>query len=412
MRDRRLELGSSRALAAELGMPAGSLRRLIVRGPPPSWPQARLEAFAQQLVFVVAQAEAERRRNPAKQAIVERRRQQATVIYTDAARAAALAPIRDALEEYEARSACAFGSWTPRAELAREMGVSSGRIGRWLEAGRVPAAMMPLVSEWAMRRAEQQLQRFARMGLVEELIARAKRPALAHGLPGAPKAQAARAPDLKNHEGVFQSADNVGYQWVRRVEEFSTFERISKLEKWALARRIPPTAKIGRANLWIVTAICTIYDPPDSLAAKDERRQRRRRSKSPGAFRQFERKVDKNQIGRDLMLGAAVSSRTVRRGGLERAVRLWLENMLIEHCENELVFIHGLIIRNWRTRGDRERDIYVKREFEKWERTHRAEERKRERERKRVRERARREALGRHRGNRAAMARPSRKQRT
>lgn len=339
--------------------------------------------------------------------MLERRRLQAAVVYSDSARALALRPIAEALRELEARSACAIGSWTPRAELARELGVSSVRLGRWMARGRVPVSMMPLVSEWASRRIEQQLQRMARMQLVEDLIARAKRPSLAHGLPGAPKAQAARSPDLRDHSGVFQSSINVGYQWVKRVEAFSTFELMGKLEKWALSRVLPPTAKIGRAKLWIVTAICSIYDPPDSLAAKDERRQRRRRSKSPGAYRQFERKVDHQQMGRDLMLGAAISSRTVRRGGLERAVRLWLENMIVETCENELVFIHGLIVRNWRTRGDRERSAYVKREFARWEKTHRAEERKRERERDRVRQSARQKALGR--AGRTTPLRPSRK---
>lgn len=388
-------------------MPAPSLRRLLRPGTLERWAPARLEGLGNQLLAVAVDSEKRRRLNPAQQAVLERRRQQAAVVYSDAARAAALLPIAEALRELQARSACAIGSWTPRAELARELGVSSVRLGRWIASGHVPTAMMPLVSEWAARRIEQQLQRMARMQLVEDLIGRAKRPTLAHGLPGAPKAQAARAPDIHNHSGVFQSAVNVGYQWVRRVEEFSTFELIGKLEKWALTRTLPPTAKIGRAKLWIVTAICSIYDPPDSLAAKDERRQRRRRSKSPGAFRQFERKVDRQQMGRDLMLGAAISSRTVRRGGLERTVRLWLDNMITETCENELVFVHALIIRNWRRRGDSERDAYVKREFARWEKTHRSEERKRERERDRVRQSARQQALGR--GGRSAPLRPSRK---
>lgn len=392
-------------------MPAGSVRRMIRRGPPASWSEERLVELASRLMRSAVASEARRRANPALEAVLQRRRQQAAVVYTPAARAAALGPIRQALRELEARSACAIGSWTPRAELARALGVSSVRLGRWLAAGQVPTAMMPLVSEWAMRRVEQELTRMARMQLVQDLIGRAKRPALAHGLPGAPKAQAARAPDLSDHSGPFQSADNVGYQWVRRVEEFAEFSLISRLERWALSRKLPPSAKLGRAKLWIVTAICSIYDPPDSLAAKDERRQRRRRSKSPGAFRQFERKVDKNQVGRDLMLGAAISSRTVRRGGLERAVRLWLENMVIETCENELVFIHGLIVRNWRRRGDRERAAYVKRDFERWEKTHRAEEKRRERERNRVRQDARQKALGRS-ASRAAGLRPLRKKRS
>jgi len=387
-------------------MPAGSLRRLMAKGPPPSWSEARLVALAQKLVVVATESEKRRRAKPELQAMLERRRQQASVVYTNEARAAALAPIRAALGELEARAACAIGSWTPRAELARELGVSSGRVRRWLEAGRVPAAMMPIVSEWAARRIEQQLMRMARQELVGDLIQRAKRPALSHGLPGAPKAQAARAPDIRDGQGRFENADTVGYRWDRRVEEFATFELISKLEKWALSRVVPPNARIGRAKLWVVTALCSIYDPPDSLAPKDERRQRRRRSKSPGAFRQFERKVDKQQMGRDIMLGAAVSSRTIRRGGIERAVRLWLENMVTETCENELVFIHALIIRNWRRRGDTERDRYVKRDLERWERTHRSEERAREKERARVRESARQRALGRHRSS------PSRKKKT
>lgn len=386
-------------------MPAGSLRRLMRRGPPASWSTEKLEALAQKLVVIATESERRRRQNPALQQLIERRRAQAAIEYTDEARRAALDPVRAALREFEARAECAYGSWTARAELARELGISSGRLGRWLEAGRVPATMMPLVSEWAARRIEQQLAKMARQQVVEDLVQRAKRPALAHGLPGAAKTQAARAPDIRDHQGPYENADVVGYKWDRRVEAFASFELIGKLEKWALSRRPPPNARLGRAKLWVVTALCSIYDPPDSLAPKDERRQRRRRSKSPGAYRQFERKVDKQQLGRDLMLGAAVSSRMVRRGGLERAVALWRANMVVETCENELVFIHGLIIRNWRRRGEPERDRYVKRDLERWEKRHRKEERAREREKRAVRQRARKKALGRGRS-------PSRKRKS
>lgn len=413
MRDRQLELGSTARLAGELGLTVATTRRMLRRGPPSTWGTAELEAFAAVLYQRAVASERQRRLNPAQQAVLERRRQQAALVYSVEARRAIVAVLESALRDLEDRRACAYGSWTPRAELARELGVSSVRLGRWLSRGRVPVVMMPAVGEWAQRRAEQALLRQARMQLVEDLIQRAKRPALAHGLPGAPKAQAARAPELIDREGIYQSAENIGYFWDRRVEEFATFGLIGKLEKWALSRRVPPKAqaKIGRAKFWIVTALVSIYDPPDSLASKDERRQRRRRSKSPGAFRQFERKVDKNQIGRDIMLGAAVSSRTVRRGGLERAVRLWLENMTIETCENELVFVHGLIIRNWRGRGEKERQRYIDAELARWEAQQRAADEKRERERDRVRQRARKKALGRLRSSRAD-ASPSRRKRS
>lgn len=409
LRDRRLELGSARAVAAELGMPVGVIRRWMRDGPTPAWAPARVEAFANQLLTVAHESEQRRRANPELRALVERRRALAELDYPLVARQAIVAVIESALGELEERRACAYGSWTPRAEVAREIGVSSVRLGRWLARGRVPVSQMPAVNDWAQRRVERALMRQERQQKVEDLIQRAKRPALAHGLPGAPKAQAARAPDLQDAQGPYQSADSVGYKWDKRVEEFSSFALINQLTQWALGRRVPESARVGRAKLWIVTALVSIYDPPDSLAAKDERRQRRRRTRSPGAFRQFERKVDKQQLGRDIMLGAVVSSRTVRRGGLERAVRLWRENMVTETCENELVFVHALIIRNWRSRGERERERFIERERREWEARHAAEEARRERDKARVRERARKRALGRRGGNRAASERPSRR---
>jgi FtsZ-interacting cell division protein ZipA len=84
-------------------------------------------------------------------------------------------------------------------------------------------------------------------------------------------------------------------------------------------------------------------------------------------------------------------------------VRRWRENMITEHCENELVFVHALIVRTWRTRGPRERSRYYERQERQKQTSERRERERRQAEHRRASERARKRALGRS-------SRPSRKQ--
>lgn len=368
---------------------------MLVSGPPSRWSAERLERFAHSLFARAVDSERARRDNPSRQALLERRREQAKIVYSDAARVAAVRQLEAALGQLEERAECAYGSWTPRAELARELGVTSVRLGRWLARGKVPPSMMPLVSEWAERRAEAELLRMRNEQLAHDLIQRAKTPGQAHALPGMLPRQSVRAPDIQSHEGPYENIDNAGYKWDRRIEEWSSFELISRLSKWALSRVVPPKFKLGRLKFWIVTALVSVYDPPESLRGSDERRQRRRKSKSPGAYRQFERRHDPKQMSRHLELGAVVSSSTVPRGGLALAVKRWRENMIIEHCENELVFVHALIVRTWRARGPRERERYYQKQQREYEQSERGKQQKREREHHRAAERARKKALGR-----------------
>jgi hypothetical protein len=283
------------------------------------------------------------------QVLAELRRRRSRPSYAPAARRAAAEGLARALRELERRRPCEAGTWSPRAALAEELGVTSVRLGRWLAAGSVPEESMPAVSEWATLRAEAELRSLAEQGHVEALIEQAKKPAYAHTLPGAPRQFAARAPDLKTTEGRTESEEQSGYQWVRRVERWSTFELIDEWCRWAGSRRRPPGMLLGK--FWIVTALCSIYHP---------RGRRPGKTKSPGAIRQFERQTDR-QRGRDLSLGVPVSSRMVRRGGLERAVKLFREAIMIEHCEHDQLFVHAVLVRNWRHRTDTERSNYRRR---------------------------------------------------
>lgn len=322
---------------------------------------------------------------------LERRRKR-PVFSLEARRAAALSLGR-ALGELERRRACEPGTWSPRASLAGELGVTSVRLGRWLAAGHVPEAFMVEVSAWAEARAEQQIRVIAEQGHVEALIESAKKPQVAHTLPGASKRFAARAPDLFTHEGRTESEEQSGYQWVRRIERWSTFKLIDELCDWAVTRQRPAGLMAGR--YWIVTALCSIYHP---------RGRRPGKTKSPGAIRQFERKTDR-QRGNDLSLGVPVSSRMVKRGGLERAVRLFREAITIEHCEHDHVFVHALIVRNWRHRTETERANYRRRVSARIANEQALEQQRKDKQRVKKREAARKKALGR--GGSAAGSTPA-----
>lgn len=393
--DRRLELGSIRALAAELGLSESATSRLLKRGPPRTWDDERVERFAQSLYASAHRASTTR--SPGARAELERKRK--APVYAAAAQVAAAAQLERALEELEHRRLCEKGSWTPRAELARELGVTSVRLGRWLRAGHVPAESMERVTEWAQQRADLELRRIELRSKVGDLIERSKTPAFAHGLPGAPVKQAARAPVMKTSEGLTQSAEQSGYEWVLQIEEWSSFELIDRMCQWARAReRTGSMAKPARR--WIVTAFVSIWEPGEDFG----RRRGNRRVRSPGGHRQFEQPRDR-ELGRSLELGAVVSSRLVTRGGLARAVALFRENMTIEHCDNELLYVHSVLVRNWRERTEAEKQNYRDRKNARFWAEQRREELKREAEAAQTRAAARAQALGRGR-SRAGGVRP------
>lgn len=346
--DRRLELGTIKALAAELGLSESATSRLLKSGPPRNWDDARLTAFAERL-YAKAHG-VSKARTPAERDLIAAKRK--APVFADAARVAAAGQLARALSELEDRRVCERGTWTPRTELARELGVTSVRLGRWLRAGHVPAESMERVHEWATQRAEAELRRIALQSRLGELIQASKQPGLAPALTGAKQKQAARAPDMATGEGPTESDEQSGYQWVLRVEEWSSFGLIDRMCKWAAVRkRKGPMAR--PAHRWIVTAFLSVYEPPDQAQRRPEGR-RGKRIKSPGPYRQFESPRDRD-IGRNLQLGAVISSGLVTRGGLERAVDLFRAYMTGEHCDHELLFVHSLIVRNWRLRGEAER---------------------------------------------------------
>jgi transposase-like protein len=325
---------------------ASSARRLTTDGPPRSWSERDLEDFAAQLY---ARADVvSRTRDPGARAELERRRKLPT--YAEAAKVAAAQYLRLVVSELEGRRPCEPGTWSPRSGLARELGVSSVRLGRWLERGRVPSEFMPQYATWAEERAQREIRRIREQAQIEELIQAAKKPELQHTLSGsdAKAKQKARAPDLKTGEFRTESEQQSGYQWVLRVEKWCSFELIDAMVAWAEARRRPKGQEFSQSRNWIVTALCNIYD-----RASGNRKGR----KSPGAFREFSGARQKER-GTHLQLNVPVSSRTVKTGGLARAVRLFRDEMTIEHCDNEYVFVAGLIVRNWRWRTDAERKNY------------------------------------------------------
>lgn len=383
--DRRLELGTIKALARELGLSESATSRLLKRGPPSTWSDERLVRFAEEL-YARSHAAAEQR-TPTERDVLEAKRK--APVYTLAARVAVVAQLRRALLDLEGRRACEKGSWTPRAALARELGITSVRLGRWLAAGSVPVDSMDRVSDWAQQRAEAELRRIALQSRLGELIDAAKKPALAPALTGAKQKPAARAPDMKTEQGATESDQQSGYQWVQRVEDWSSFALIDRLCTWALGRRrLGTTAR--PANRWIVTAFVTVYEPPES----EQRRPGNRRLKSPGAYRQFESPRDRD-IGRNLQLGAVISSGLVTRGGLERAVALFREHLTAEHCDHELMFVHAVIVRNWRLRGEDERKARRERENAKFFNLQALADQAKEAAKATVRAQARKKALGR-----------------
>lgn len=355
LRERALELGLTtegrregqrlsgyRALAAELGIRVDRARRWAKEGPPAPWTERQLQELANELWR--RQQETSERRTQATRAALLRERQRPH--YTIEARQAAVVRLRRELRQLERRKPCEKGTWTARMALARELGVKSVRLGRWLSAGAVPEEYMPEYDLWAQAALEREFLAAQEKSRAEEMLDIARSPGWAHTLTGQKKTRVRRTPELRNVEGVFESADSSGYEWQWRIERWMTWELIDEMCDWALTRQRPQHRLARPARYWIVTALASVLRSKNGKAPK-----------SPGGYRQFARESHRALAGR-LNIGAALSSRTVRRGGLVRAVKLFRLDATDHFCESDVIFVHGLIVRNWRHRSDRERQSY------------------------------------------------------
>jgi len=342
--DRLLETGDIEALATFLGVSERTARRWVKEGPPASWSEERLTRFAERLYATSR----ERETRPLEvQTELERRRQ--APVYSEKARRAAARQLGRALGELEGRRPCEKGNWSPRVELAQRFGVRSRRLGRWIESGLVPSEFMPAVMGWAHEEAERALRRMAERGHVEALIDEARSPGQAHQLRGRSGKRAPRVPDLKSGEHVVDNDNESGYAWRLRAETWSTFERIAHWRDWALSRRRPARDLAGPARFWSVMAMCTIYAPKGRSITGGRTASGVSIKRYEGMIRQFERGPDR-QRGRDLHLNVSVSSGRRPRGGLAYAVRLFVHAITAEHCEFDQVYVHYILVRNWRQR--------------------------------------------------------------
>jgi hypothetical protein len=313
-----------------------------------SWSEARLVSFAERLYRTARERES---RPLEVQTELERRRK--APVYSEKARRAAARQLGRALSELEGRRPCERGTWSPRLELAQRFGIRSRRLGRWIESGTVPAEFMPAVMGWAHEEAERALRRIAEQGHVEALIDEARSPAYAHAVGGVRK-RAPRVPDMKTGAHVVDNDSESGYAWTLRAEAWTTFERIGRWRAWALSRRRPARDLAGPARFWSVTAMCSIYAPQGRATTGGRTPSGVNIKRYPGKIRQFERGQDR-QRGRDLHLNVPVSSGRLSRGGLARAVELFVQALTVEHCEFDQIYVHYVIVRNWRQRTPAQR---------------------------------------------------------
>lgn len=407
LRDRALELGGFEAVALELGLPVVTVRRWAKNGPPLTWRPEFLERFAQEL-WQRQQAATEQRdpvtgewvsrRSPSERAALERLRNRPR--YADAARSAAVQRLRIELRRLERRRPCEKKTWSPRVALARQLGVTSIRLARWLASGRVPESYMPEYDVWAQTAQAQEETRQREQGEAQHLIELARKPGWSHSLRGVPARPARRTPDVRTGEGLFESQQNSGYEWRLRAEAWCTFERIEEWCDWAGSRRRPALKQARPAPYWIITALVTVLHG-----------RNRRRLKSPGGFRQFGA-GSKRSLSNRLEIGGVVSTATLKRGGLPRAVRLFRAEMTAEFCEFETMWVHGILVRNWRRRGDLEQEAYRGRANARALAAHKqreqADARRKAKARRLARERAQKRTTGRHRSGAASnRARPS-----
>lgn len=311
-----------------------------------------LVKFAER-VFVIANA-ADKSRDAVTRTTLRARRQ--APFFTIEARQAAALRLEREIGVLEVRRPCEPGTWTPRVELARELGVTSVRLGRWLDRGRVPQDFMHVYAGWAARKADAELQLIVRRAKLIDLIEQARTPQYQEGAASGVRRLAVQAPDIKTSERRTESEDQSGYMWTLNVEQWTTWPLVERLGEWARTRRHPKGFIVGR--YWLVTALASVY----AHQLRSSRRLKGR-LKSPGGFRQFAKQSDA-AIARELSIKVPISSRTVTHGGLERAARLFHEMLTIEHCDQELVFIHGMVIRNWRQRNAEEKANYRARLFD------------------------------------------------
>lgn len=388
-----MQLGSYGKLAAELGTTAARARSWARRGPPVSWSETELLELMSRL-YRRWRAEDDAIELPDRKRVWnERRRRQEKARaererpkYAEVTRRKAAEALVRELDELERRRPCEGGRWSPRAHLGRELGVRSSRIARWVAAGSVPEAFMPEFDAWAQARAEEKMRSDRERAQVEDLLAQAQGPGKAHVLTGSrgPR-RARRAPVVPNNEGRTESEKTSGYSWRKSVEGWLTFSLIDQLAAWALARKRPPGALAKPARLWIVTALTSVLTAPGQ-----------RGPRSPGGVRQFGApKSAARAVGVRLYIGTPISSRTVKRGGLARAVHLFRLDAIEHLCEFDSVWVHGLVVRNWRDRTPLEQANYRSREEARWEAQNRASRLKADRRRKKARALARKKARAR-----------------
>lgn len=364
---RAAELGSVAALAAELGVSERSARRWASGQLPRKWDEARLVRFATELYAQSHRADV--RRSPAERRALERALDRPS--YSPRAMTKAVARIRRELR----RLARERGeSRRLPSELAADLGATTGQLRGWLRRGRVPETHMRQFDAWAQARADEEFQAKVEKERAKELIQQAKEPALAPRLSGerGPRRRAARAPDVRTSEGEAESEAHAGYVWNLRVEAWLSPALIDKMARWALGRRRETKNRLP-APRWVVTALCSVLLSPGSKGTK-----------SPGGRRHFSRVSDR-AFGSRLELGSVFGSGTVKRGGLEVAVSRFEDALTEQLGEPNRVWVHAVIVRNWRVRGEREREAYRERQRARWAAEQRVLELRQERRKARAR---------------------------
>lgn len=350
------------------------------QGPPSTWSEPELVAFANAL-YVRAHS-AETSRSPGARAELQRRRRQPA--YEPEAQVAAAKRLAGELRALRRRRELADGRWSPERELARALDVRTDRLRRWLAKGRVPAAYMAEFDRWAQESAEEQMRSMREQGQVETLLAAAKKPGWAPRLPGSERRRARATPDVRNEHGRVEGESYVGYAWNLRVEAWFSYEGLARWCDWALSlerRDLPRHARAHR--LWIVTALTSVLLRPGVKGPK-----------SPGGYRHFGKRSQQAMAAR-LQIGTPISSGRVERGGLEEAVRRFRAEFDETASLGHRIFVHGIVVRNWRVRSASEQASYRERREDELEREReeraelQAERRRSARERSRAKSKAR-----------------------
>lgn len=341
---RLLALGSLQALSAELGVSERTARGWAEGRFPRRWSEERALRFATEL-YATSHA-SDLKRSPGE------RRALAEALARPSYSHTALRKAAERLDrELRQRAREGRGSAT---ELAAELGVASGKLRGWLRRGSVPERYMRDFDGWAQSRADEQFQERVEKERARELIEQAKQPGLAPRLTGetGPRRRAKTAPNLKNDEGPAESDAHAGYVWQLRVEAWLTPKGLARLEAWARSRR-RDMRNLRPAPRWCVTALGSVFLTGGSGGGPTKRRY-------PGSTRHFGRVSDR-EFARRLELGNVWSSGTVKRAGLEVAVRRFHDDIAPQLASGDRIFIHGVIVRNWRVRTGREKADYRQR---------------------------------------------------